>query len=241
MPTITDAQPDRPAVSRPCSTAEARSRAADGSARPRSSSPIRTRSSAARCTPRRCIRRQGLARIGCAVLRFNFRGVGLSAGAFDEGEGEKDDFTAALDYMAARFPGLRLWAAGFSFGAWVALRSGAADDRVSALIGVAPPVATSVSGQEYDFTARSRARSRSSSSRARPTSLSRSGDVEFYAGCRSPRNWSSIDAPNHLFDGQTPEVGDALEDLLGDFMEGAPRVCGRRRARATPRSRVTRT
>ena len=48
---------------------------------------------------------KALARIGCAVLRFNFRGVGRSAGAFDEGEGEKDDFSAALDYMAARYPG----------------------------------------------------------------------------------------------------------------------------------------
>src|SRR5687768_3540255 len=94
---------------------------------------------------------KGLTRIGCAVLRFNFRGVGRSAGAFDEGEGEKADFRAALDYMAAQYPGVRLWAAGFSFGAWVALEVGAADDRVDALIGIAPPVATSVSGMEYTF------------------------------------------------------------------------------------------
>src|SRR5213592_3160091 len=85
---------------------------------------------------------KGLSRIGCAVLRFNFRGVGRSAGEFANGEGEKADFTAALDYMAARFPGAHLWAAGFSFGAWVALETGADDDRVSALIGIAPPVAT---------------------------------------------------------------------------------------------------
>ena len=43
---------------------------------------------------------KGLTRIGCAVLRFNFRGVGRSAGQFDQGEGEQADFTAALDYMA---------------------------------------------------------------------------------------------------------------------------------------------
>ena len=94
---------------------------------------------------------KGLARIGCAVLRFNFRGVGRSAGAFDNGEGEADDFRAALDYMARRYPGLPLWAAGFSFGAWVALETGAVDDRVAALIGIAPPVATSVSGMSYTF------------------------------------------------------------------------------------------
>jgi alpha/beta superfamily hydrolase len=64
---------------------------------------------------------KGLARIGCAVLRFNFRGVGLSQGTSEEGRGELEDFQAALDWMAARYPGLPLWAAGFSFGAWVAI------------------------------------------------------------------------------------------------------------------------
>ena len=47
---------------------------------------------------------KGLTRIGCAVLRFNFRGVGSSEGAFDEGAGEMEDFRAGLDYMAALIP-----------------------------------------------------------------------------------------------------------------------------------------
>src|SRR5690606_32187346 len=94
---------------------------------------------------------KGLTRIGCAVLRFNFRGVGRSAGEFDLGDGEKADFRAALDYMAAKYPGTRLWAAGFSFGSWVALEVGAEDDRVDTLIGIAPPVATSVSAMDYSF------------------------------------------------------------------------------------------
>src|ERR1041384_1741868 len=59
---------------------------------------------------------KGLVRAGCAVLRFNFRGVGRSDGSFSGGPGEKEDFKAALDYAAARFPGIPLWAAGFSFG-----------------------------------------------------------------------------------------------------------------------------
>ena len=50
---------------------------------------------------------KALARIGCAVLRFNFRGVGRSAGAWDEGRGEMDDFRAALDFMAAAVSGTR--------------------------------------------------------------------------------------------------------------------------------------
>jgi alpha-beta hydrolase superfamily lysophospholipase len=68
---------------------------------------------------------KGLARVGAAVLRFNFRGVGRSAGTFDEGAGEAEDFRAAVEYMARRYPGLPIWAAGFPFGAWIALENGA--------------------------------------------------------------------------------------------------------------------
>src|SRR5512132_988659 len=73
---------------------------------------------------------KALTRIGVPVLRFNFRGVGRSEGVWAEGSGERDDFTAALDYMAAHYPGLPLWAAGFSFGSWIAMETGAVDDRV---------------------------------------------------------------------------------------------------------------
>ena len=83
---------------------------------------------------------KALARIGCVVLRFNFRGVGLSAGAWDDGRGERDDFIAAVDYVATAYPDLELWAAGFSFGSYVALTVGADDARICALIAIAPPV-----------------------------------------------------------------------------------------------------
>jgi alpha/beta superfamily hydrolase len=74
------------------------------------------------------------------VLRFNFRGVGGSQGDFDQGPGEMADYAAALDFMAARYPNVPLWAAGFSFGSWIALETGAVDPRVSVLIALAPPV-----------------------------------------------------------------------------------------------------
>ena len=161
---------------------------------------------------------KGLTRIGCAVLRFNFRGVGRSQGVFDVGEGEKQDFSAALDYMAAKYPDTRLWAAGFSFGAWIALEVGADDERVSVLIGIAPPVATSVSGMDYSF----------------PNTLESTkpkffvqGEADevcpieglwaFYGKLQEPKELAVIDAADHLFEGRTPEVGEALEDLLGDF------------------------
>ncbi len=79
--------------------------------------------------------------LGLPVLRFNFRGVGLSAGTYDRGLGERDDVRAALDFLAANFPGTPLLAAGFSFGAWVGLRVGCADERVTALVGLGLPVA----------------------------------------------------------------------------------------------------
>src|SRR5271154_3741410 len=57
---------------------------------------------------------KALSRIGCAVLRFNFRGAGASAGTFTGGPGEKQDFLAALDFMHDRYPDAHLWAAGMS-------------------------------------------------------------------------------------------------------------------------------
>ena len=79
-------------------------------------------------------------RVGSAVLRFNFRGVGRSAGAYDEGEGEQDDLRAALGYMNDRYPGLPLAAAGFSFGARVALRVGCSDTRIERVVAAGTPV-----------------------------------------------------------------------------------------------------
>jgi alpha/beta superfamily hydrolase len=161
---------------------------------------------------------KGLARIGCAVLRFNFRGVGASAGEFDQGEGEMADFRAALDYMAAKYPNSPLWAAGFSFGAWVALETGAVDPRVDVLIGIAPPVATSVSGMNYTFP------NTLASTKAKFFVQGEADDVcpiegmwAFYGKLEEPKELVVIDAADHLFDGRTQEVGEALEELLADF------------------------
>ena len=161
---------------------------------------------------------KGLTRIGCAVLRFNFRGVGASEGTFDRGEGEQEDFAAALDYMAAKYPAARLWAAGFSFGAWVALEAGAADDRASVLIGIAPPVATSASGQNYTFP------NTLASTKPKFFVQGEADEVcpiegmwQFYGQLHEPKELVVIDGADHLFDGKTGEAGEALEELLADF------------------------
>jgi len=77
--------------------------------------------------------------LGALSLRFNFRGVGASEGSFDAGRGETDDALAAVDWLLQRETGLPLWLAGFSFGAYVALR---AQSRrpVQGLVTVAPAV-----------------------------------------------------------------------------------------------------
>lgn len=155
---------------------------------------------------------KGLARVGCAVLRFNFRGVGRSAGAFDAGLGEGDDFRAALDFMAGRFPGLPIWAAGFSFGAWIGLSVGAADPRVTALIGIAPPV------DRYDFSAVETSTKPKFFVHGELDELVPLKELrKVYAKLPEPKELIEIDGASHLFDGKTSEVGDAIEGLLADF------------------------
>ncbi len=167
---------------------------------------------------------KGLARIGCTVLRFNFRGVGRSEGTFDQGPGEMEDFRAALDYMAARYPGVPLWAAGFSFGAWIALETGASDDRVSVLIGIAPPVTKA----GYDFSRTLKSTKPKFFVQGEADDICPIQDMwKFYGELQEPKELVVIDAADHLFDGHTAEVGEALEDLLADFTEVGDPASGR--------------
>ena len=155
---------------------------------------------------------KGLLRARCAVLRFNFRGVGLSAGRFTGGAGEVKDFLAALDALERRHPGLPLWAAGYSFGAWVAMATGAADPRVVALVGIAVPFG------HYDL-----------------SGVEASGKAKFlvhgdrdelcplkvvqqhYGAMAEPRELVIVDGGDHGFDGRASEVGDAVCELLEGF------------------------
>jgi uncharacterized protein len=82
---------------------------------------------------------RALQEAGFATVRFNFRGVGASAGEFDDGRGETADAAALADWAERRWPGARLTLAGFSFGAYVAYRL-AGLRAVEQLITIAPPV-----------------------------------------------------------------------------------------------------
>ncbi|MBI2827872.1 MAG: alpha/beta fold hydrolase [Acidobacteria bacterium] len=155
---------------------------------------------------------KALAQIGCVVLRFNFRGVGLSSGEWDNGRGELDDFRAAVAFVAAEYPDLEMWAAGFSFGSYVATTVGANEDRVCALIAIAPPV------HKYEFASvKMSPKPKFIIHGERDELISLKRVRHFYAQLQEPKELVEIDRANHLFDGQASEVGDALVDLLEDF------------------------
>ena len=156
---------------------------------------------------------KALARVGVAVLRFNFRGVGRSSGSFSDGVGEQEDFRAALAFMMARYPAVtRVWCGGMSFGSWVSMAVGAGDTHVTALIGIACPV------NKYDYSAVVSARKPAFLVHGERDELIPLKDIrKFYATLSEPKELVVIDGADHLFDGKASEVGDAVEDLLQDF------------------------
>lgn len=86
------------------------------------------------------------ARQGFSVLRFNFRGVGRSQGAYDRGEGELSDAASALDWLQMyNSNASTCWVAGFSFGAWIGMQLLMRRPEISSFISVAPPA------NLYDF------------------------------------------------------------------------------------------
>jgi alpha/beta superfamily hydrolase len=88
---------------------------------------------------------RGLEAANVATLRFNFRGVGASAGTHDEGDGEQSDVMAAIDWIVKKHPGKKLFVGGFSFGSWVASRVACELSYVDAVFLIGTPV------NKYDF------------------------------------------------------------------------------------------
>ena len=88
--------------------------------------------------------------LGLPVLRFNFRGVGLSEGTFDHGRGELDDARAALNWLDAKLH-LPVLLAGFSFGSFVGMRAGCGDPRIPGLIGLGVPYRAEGRSYTYEF------------------------------------------------------------------------------------------
>ena len=146
---------------------------------------------------------------GAPVLRFNFRGTGQSEGEHDNGRGERDDVRAALDYLAAEFPGRPLLLAGFSFGSSVGLRVGCVDGRVDKLIGLGLPV----NNVDMSFL----------QTCAKPKLLIQGGNDQFGARARiealfamlpEPKRLAIVDGVDHFFTGRLDQIGAAIEAWL---------------------------
>ena len=150
---------------------------------------------------------------GFPVLRFNFRGTGLSEGEHDEGRGELDDVRTALDWLAKEF-GVPLVFAGFSFGAAVGLRASAEDMRVVGLIGLGTPV-TAVENRSYDLEfLRNCTLPKLFISGDRDQFGPRAQLEAFVASLPEPRQLTLIPGADHFFEGRLSEMRKVIEDWV---------------------------
>ena len=158
---------------------------------------------------------KALNRFGYPVLRFNFRGTGLSHGEHDYGKGEVDDVRTALDWLDAEFH-LPLVFAGFSFGAAVGLRAACPDPRVKALIGVGVPVAPVAADKEeprvytYDFL-RDCTLPKLFVSGARDQFGPPAKLQELVNSVPEPKKLVPIEGGDHFFEGRLKELREAIE------------------------------
>lgn len=146
-----------------------------------------------------------LNQIGYATVRFNFRGVGRSAGSFNHGIGEQRDVEAVIEHFHDLYPDAVMVVGGFSFGAKVGLLAGSRDERVSALIGVGVTVDVADFSFLYEY---------------EKPKLIIQGSNDQYGSLRSVEDWFGqlqepkklivIDDAVHLFDGKLSELKNSL-------------------------------
>lgn len=150
---------------------------------------------------------------GLPVLRFNFRGAGLSEGAHDGGVGEVEDVRAALDWIERRLR-LPVLFAGFSFGAYVGLRACCSQPRVMAAAALGLPARAP--GRDYDL---------GFLAACRLPKLFLSGDQDEFAprealeaaarAAAPPSECVLIAGADHFFGGHLERMQEALEDWIG--------------------------
>jgi len=150
---------------------------------------------------------------GFPVLRFNFRGAGLSQGEHDHGSGEEDDVRAALDWLDGEFH-LPVIFAGFSFGAAVGLRVACPDSRVKLVIGLGLPIAPT-DDRTYDCNflgACSQPKLFVSGDRDQfgsPAQLQR-----VVAALPDPKKLVLVPGADHFFEGRLRELRDIIEQWV---------------------------
>jgi alpha/beta superfamily hydrolase len=147
--------------------------------------------------------------LGAAVLRFNFRGVGKSAGRHDGGVGELEDARAALGFLVERYPQARRWLAGFSFGSWVASLLAAAEPGIERLIVIAPPV-TSNDFAVLDTLAVPKLVLQGTGDDVCPPAALR----ERFERWAEPKTLVEIPGATHFFDRQLGALADAMHEAI---------------------------
>ena len=149
--------------------------------------------------------------LGLPVLRFNFRGAGLSAGEHDHGNGEVDDVRSALDWLDHEFH-LPLIFAGFSFGAAVGLRASCPDPRVQSLIALGTPVSP-IDDRSYDYNfLKTCPMPKLFVSGSRDQFAPRAKLEALVAELPEPKKLVIIEAADHFFEGRLREMRDAVEE-----------------------------
>lgn len=145
-----------------------------------------------------------------SCLRFNFRGVGLSEGEYDNGFGEQDDVMAALDYLSA-LGKKEIDLAGYSFGAWVNAQGIDKYNQVKRMIMISPPV----NAMDYSFL-----------SYNPKIKLVISGSQDDIAGTQGIKEgipiWNPgavvkiVDGADHFYGSKTDELKRLIVEFLGD-------------------------
>jgi uncharacterized protein len=153
---------------------------------------------------------------GLPVLRFNFRGVGLSEGAYDKGLGEVEDAAAAIDFLAGEYPDAPILLAGFSFGSWVGLRAGCKDSRVKELIGLGLPFGDQ-GNREFSFLdacAKPKLLACGEFDTFGPPGKLRAMADAFPAHVKDQTIIAVIQGADHFFAGHLPELDRTIADWL---------------------------
>ena len=153
---------------------------------------------------------KALNNLGLPVLRFNFRGAGLSHGEHDHGNGELDDVRTALDWLDQEFH-LPMVFAGFSFGAAVGLRVACPDPRVPAVIGLGTPISPIEDrSYNYDFL-QTCTKPKLFVSGSRDQFASKAKLEALVAPLPEPKKLVIIEAADHFFEGRLREMREAVE------------------------------
>lgn len=150
---------------------------------------------------------------GFPVLRFNFRGAGLSEGEHANGIGEVEDVRAALQWIEQEYR-LPVVFAGFSFGAAVGLRAACPYSRVRALISLGTPV-TPVDERAYDYAFLTQcSKPKLFVSGARDQFGPRARLEQLMESVAEPKKLIFIEAADHFFEGRLRELRETIERWL---------------------------